>query len=1056
MSKSMKQKEGQFIRGAITYRKIVYFITALLVGVGIYGISYINKDEFPTFEIKEGLVVGVYPGASAIEVEQQLTKPLEELLFGFSEVSRTTFSQSKDGMCFIYVMLNSPAKKKDEVWSKIKHSLNAYKPQLPPGVLAVAVMEEFSSISTVLLALESQDKGYVEMQSYADELCSRLRELPQLSNAKVYGGQKEEIAVTIDREKMASYGISPAMLTLGFQTAGLQIMSGQFSSGYVDSPIHINGLIPGEQEIAERIIYSDIQGNVIRLRDIATVERRLASPSSEVRFNGQSALLISIEMRPENDIVAFGKLVDGILKEYNETLPESVTVTKITDQPRVVGKSVWSFLRDLVISMLVVIFVMLMLFPARSALIASSGVPVCTAVALAVMYVVGMDLNTVTLAALIVVLGMIVDDSIITMDGYMDKLGRGMDREDAACASAKELFMPMLLATSSISLMFFPILGIITGYLGDFVQMFPWVVLISLTASLVYAVTVIPSLEVRYIRARGEEKVGWFRRVQNVFFNALQNGYEKLEAICFRHPLLTVSAGLLAILLGGLMFSRLNVQLMPMAPRNCFAVEVYLDEGEGIDDTRAVCDSLEAILLDDSRVKNVTSFIGSGSPRFHATYAPKTPAPNFGQLIVNTVSEKAAESVLQEYELRYEYYFPNAQIRFKQMDYQGVTSPVAVSFKGLPLEEMMPYVDTLEQFMAGVDVMKWVHNDCDDFVSIVDIDLDADYAARMGVNKALLSFALAGTFNGQSIATIWEGDTKIPVTLYSEAVNSEMDYDVLGNQLVATSVPGVSVPLRQIADIHPSWERTCIPHKGGKECVTVYADMIYGRSQPEAMRHITAFVDNTLRPMMPKEMQLEYGGLTGTNTQVGPEILLSFICAVAVLFFFLLFHFKKMSLSILTIVLSLLCLFGAAFGLWIFDLDFSMTCVLGLISLVGIIVRNGIIMFEYAEQLRFEKGYTVKDAAMEAGKRRMRPIFLTSCTTALGVLPMILSGDTLWMPMGIVICFGTMLSILLIVLIMPVSYWLVFRKRSEERQPANPSIMIDGREIEIEEVKDEE
>ncbi|MGM9749229.1 MAG: efflux RND transporter permease subunit, partial [Candidatus Cryptobacteroides sp.] len=319
----MEKKGGQFIRGAITYKKIVYFITALLVGVGIYGISYINKDEFPTFEIKEGLVVGVYPGASASEVEQQLTKPLEELLFGFSEVSRATFSQSKDGMCFIYVMLNSPASKKDEVWSKLKHSLNTYKPQLPPGVLAVAVMEDFSSISTVLLALESQDKGYVEMQAYADELCSRLRELPQLANAKVYGGRGEEIAVTVDRERMASYGINPTMLTLGFQTAGLQVMSGQFSTGYADSPIHINGLLSGEQEIAERIVYSDIQGNVVRLKDIATVERRLAAPSSEVRFNGKSALLISIEMRPENDIVAFGKLVDGILNEFSSVYSPS-------------------------------------------------------------------------------------------------------------------------------------------------------------------------------------------------------------------------------------------------------------------------------------------------------------------------------------------------------------------------------------------------------------------------------------------------------------------------------------------------------------------------------------------------------------------------------------------------------------------------------------------------------------------------------------------------------------------------------------------------------------
>ena len=413
--------EGQFIRGTIKYKKIVYLILFLLVAVGVYGLAVINKDEFPTFEIKEGLVVGVYPGASAAEVEAQLTKPLEDLLFSFSEVDRGSYSYSQDGICYIYVELTSPASKKDEVWSKIRHSINQKKQLLPPGVLAVAVLDDFSSVSSALITVESEDKSYSELQEYADALCDRLHEIPDLAKATIYGGQSEEIAVHLDMEKLSAYGISPSMLMLDYQTSGMMFSSGKFETEYASSPIHISSLVNSEKEVADKIVYADRQGNIIRLKDIATVERRYKEPSSLVNYNGHTALIISVEMRPDNNIVAFGKEVDEVLAAFTEGLPDSVKVSKVTDQPKVVGTSVWSFLRDLVISMLVVIFVMLLLFPVRSALIASSGVPVCTAVAIGIMYLVGMDLNTVTLAALIVVLGMIVDDSIITMDGYMDR-----------------------------------------------------------------------------------------------------------------------------------------------------------------------------------------------------------------------------------------------------------------------------------------------------------------------------------------------------------------------------------------------------------------------------------------------------------------------------------------------------------------------------------------------------------------------------------------------------------------------------------------------------------
>ena len=431
--------KGRYIRSAISKSKLIYFVLVILLAVGAYGIYALNKDEFPTFEIREGLVVGVYPGASSEEVEAQLTKPLEDVLFSYQEVLRGTYSYSRNGYCFIYVDVGDKVDK-DSFWSKIKLRLDAEKRNLPPGVLAVEVIDEFSSVSSVLVALESDDKGYSEMKEIADELCDELRGIPALANARQYGTRDEEIAVHVDLEKLSKYGISTEMLLAEYGSSTALIPGGSFRSGYIDAPIIVGNTVGSEMEVSEKIIYSDPQGNVVRLRDVATVERRIAPPTSFVESDGRSAIIISVEMRPDNDIVKFGREVDRVLASFSATLPPSVHVGKITDQPQVVGHSVWSFLRDLVISMLAVIFVMMMLFPWRSAVIASSGVPVCTAVTLGVMFLLGITLNTVTLAALIVVLGMIVDDSIITIDGYIVKLSSGKSPVDAAAESGEFLY----------------------------------------------------------------------------------------------------------------------------------------------------------------------------------------------------------------------------------------------------------------------------------------------------------------------------------------------------------------------------------------------------------------------------------------------------------------------------------------------------------------------------------------------------------------------------------------------------------------------------------------
>lgn len=1020
---------NNIVVGAIRHKKVIYVFLAAVIAVGIVGLFKMNRDELPTFDIKQGLVAAVYPGATADEINDQVAKPLEEVLFSFSEVDRNTLKTvCRDGICYMYVDLTVPARKKDEVWSKIKLKLNTARMTLPPAVLAVVVLDDFSDTSALLIALESDDKGNMEMKGYADDLCTRLRRIPALAKASVLGHQNEEIAVTLDYDRLSTYGINPATLMMQYRSATLNTSGGVFDTDYATSPIHIENPVTSEQEIEDYIIYSDDRGNTLRLKDVATVERRIPADSPCVSYNGHLAVIVNVSMRNGNNVVEFGEEVDKVLTEFAAGLPDSVTISRITDKPKEVRISILNFVRDLFISMLVVIFVMLLLFPIRSALIAGSGVPVCTAVTLAVMYCTGMELNTVTLAALIVVLGMIVDDSIITMDGYMDKLSRTKDRTEAAWTSARELFMPMFLATFALSAMFFPSKHIIKGYLGDFIRSFPWIIAIALACSLAYAMLVVPSLEVRFIGSVHNDD-NFISRWQNWFFTGMQRIYNRCEKFCFDHAGITIGAGVVAIALGVLMFSQVNIQMMPKATRDCFTVEIALDNNSSLKDTRAVSDSVSAILCSDPRIKSVTSFVGQSAPRFHSTYSPLLPGNNVAQLIVNTVSSSATVEVLKEYEERYEHAFPNAIVYFRQMDYQ-VGNSIEVVLKGRSSAELLPLADSLRNYMYGMsDCLKYIHGDCDESLSYVNVSLNPEEASRLGVDKTMVSLALQGELQGRNLTDLYEDGEKVPVNLYGSADIASMDYSDLGNLLVPSLKPGVYVQLGQVAELNPDWRQEQIVRTAGEESVSVSGNMKTGFSQPAAMKKVNAYVDGHIRPQLPEGAGISFGGLSASNDMVFPQIAWSFLAAVFILFIFLLLHFKKVSIAVLTLVLSTLCLFGASFGLWAFNMDLTMPAVLGFISLVGIIVRNGIIMFEYAEELREEQGCSVKEAAMLAGQRRMRPIFLTSCTTALGVLPMIISGDLLWMPMGLVICFGTMLSIGLVVLIMPVSYWQVFKKQ---------------------------
>ena len=1025
-------KQMNWLKWPLEHYSITLLIVGILFVMGIFGMYTMPKDEFPHATIRQGVVIAVYPGATSEEVEQQVARPLERYLFTFGEVNRAkTTTTSQNGMCIMMVRLNDDVNNKDEVWSKLKHGLNAYKTQLPSGVLAIVVNDDFGNTSALLIAIASDQRSYRELKQYSDDLSDRLRRIPSVANVKMYGEQKEQISLYIDRQRLQAYGIGQQMLFSRLQAQGITTISGSISDDDQQIPIHVETTEDTEEEIANQIIFSDpVTGKVARVRDVATVKREYEPMSSRIEQDGHPCVLLSMEMTPGNNVVQYGKEVDEVLNNFRvNELPNDVNVTRIADKPKVVAMSVSDFLRDLLISMLIIILVMMVLFPIRSAIVAAITIPLSTFVSVAIMYMAGIELNIVTLAALIVVLGMIVDNSIVVIDGYLEYLGKGFEPSKAAIESAHQYFMPMMLATICICAIFYPFLITMKGMFHDCLEDFPVTITINLMVSLLLAVTVIPFLEVRIIKP-GKVSTGG-----NAITKWVQKTYDKVLDWTFSHPFLTICGGLGVILLSSLIAPTLKIRLFPYADRDQFAVEIFLPDGKGMAETEVIADSVQHVLQQDERIKNITGFIGCSSPRFMDAYAPQMAGANYAQFIVNTKSDKATLDLLAQYQPQLSEAFPNAYVKFKRLDYLEV-SELEYRFYGDNLDSLHVVAERLMDRMREMPELEWVHTDFLQPYPIINIELDPVTSAQLGITRTTAQLALSATSSDLRVGQIWEGNYELPIIVKDDA---DMTFSDIANLGISSPTSMISaglyeanttVPLRQIAKVGPKWSESRILHRGGERCITVTAQFAQGVYTAPIEKRIAEIMHQEID--IPQGVRAEVGGEIEYGDEAMPQI-------IGVVFFFLLFNFKKYGITTVCMAALGLMIPGALIGLGLMNRALGLTSIFGLITLMGMIMRNEILIFEHAIDLikqyvaehgdwtvdRQAYNAAVKQAAYDAGKRRMVPIFLTTATTAVGVVPMIIAQSSFWMPVGVTIFAGGIGSLIMVVTMLPVIYWKV-------------------------------
>lgn len=1025
----MNNERASIIELALKHRQVTITVSLLLCLAGIYSLFAMPRQEFPEFKVRQGLVIGIFPGASSQQVDEQLAKPLQNYLFGFKEVDRSkTYSYSKEGQTVVFVEVNSDVKEPDMFWSKLRLGLQEFKAQLPPQVLALVGTNDFGDASAVLLTVTSKNRSYHELEYYLEKLEDEFRVNPAVSKVKHFGLQKEQITVYADPARLAHYGIKTPMLIAALQLEGTLGYGGSVKGKKLEIPIHLPPRFNSEADVAEQIVYSGPDGAIVRVKDIARVVREYDLEDSYIEADGTRAVVLSLEIRYGHNIVEFGKEVDKIIADFKRNNPPDIEITKVADMPGIVTDSITHFFRDFGIAIISVILVIALLLPRRVAAVAAITIPVCILQSLFILQLLGVELNRVSLGMLVVVLGMIVDNAIVVIDNHVEKLDHGEDVYTSAWTSARDLALPVFTATLAIIAAFVPMWFLLTGMAQDFTGPMPPTVIVTLTISMIVAMLFVPTLSFMFIKTGlhpgGRKKTGVS------MLDRLQGFYNKHLTDAMANPRRTVAIGAGVIVAGLIVFALLPQQSFPELERDQFAVEMYFPEGTSLKSNAETTKEMAAILKADKRIKSVVSFIGTSSPRFHTLYAPQIGGENYSQLIVQVNGGKyeTTVEVLKEYDLKYRNAFPEAHVRWKQLVFLPAEAPIEVRISGNSIGDIKAFADKAKKIMAEEKDIIWLRDDYREHRLSADLDINREAANRLGISRGMLGASVAMNRGGLPVSTVWEGDYPRAVTLKYEKGKSSSPED-LENQYVSGLLSPQPVLLRQVATVKPGFSEGQVARRNGRLTMTLRGDVAFGKLASTVLKRISRKINAIEKPA---SISIAYGGENQQMLEIFIPLGKSLLVSVFAIFLILLFQFQKLRLAFLIMATMPLSILSAVLGLALLRYPFGLTSFVGLIALFGIVIRNGIILISYAHELE-AKGMSVSDAAAAAGKRRLRPIFLTASAAAVGVTPLILSGSMLWGPLGTVICFGLIGSTIFTLYVLPAAYALYGEKEESAK-----------------------
>jgi multidrug efflux pump subunit AcrB len=1010
---------------AITHQALVLFMILLLGAAGIYSYLNLGRAEDPNFTIKV-MVIGVgWPGATAQEMQTQVTDKIEKKLQELPYLDRVeTYSQP--GGAFLQVILadtTPPAKVKD-LWYQVRKKVGDIKSELPAGVTGPNFNDEFGDVYSALYMLTADGLTLAELKDRAEDIRQRLLRVPDVNKVDIIGERPQKIFIEFSHAKLANLGVTPQQIFDSVARQNAVISGGSVDTAADRINLRVTGAFSGVAAIAAVPVQAN--GQIFRLGDIATIKRGYEDPPSFiVREGGKPALGLGVSMQDGANILTLGTNLKQAMSAITAELPLGIEVTQIADQPRIVDESVSEFVETFAEALVIVLAVSFLSLGWRTGIVVALSVPLVLAIVLLVMYAGGLVLHRITLGALIIALGLLVDDAIIAIEMMVVKMEQGWDRARAATFAWTSTAFPMLTGTLVTAAGFLPV-GFAKSSAGEYAGGIFWVVGLALIASWLVAVLFTPYLGLKLLPDFARR--GAHRNPDAIYDTPTYRTLRRVIETCLRWRKTVVGGAMLMFGVAIAGFGLVQQQFFPTSTRTELFFEMRLPEGSAIGATDATARKAEQLIGEDPDIVSATTYVGEGSPRFWLGLNPVLPDPNFAQIVIVAKDLVARERVKARLDKALaEGALPQARARVDRFNFgPPVGFPVQFRVVGPDPLKVRTIAEQVRQVMAANPSIIDPHLNWGEQEKSIRLEVDQDRARALGLTPQDVAQTLQTLVSGYTVTQYREGIESIDVV--ARAVPSErLALDRLAELTISTQ-NGVAVPLSQIARLRYDYEEPILWRRNRDLVLTARADVVDGVQPPDVSAQIEPHLQS-IKDALPYGYRIETGGAIEESAKANTALAAVFPAMAVAMLALLMIQLQSFSRLALVFVTAPLGLIGATGALLVSNRPFGFVALLGLIALAGMIMRNTVILVDQIER-DIAAGHARHRAIVDATVRRARPVVLTALAAILGMIP--LAQSIFWGPMAITIMGGLLVATLLTLLVVPALYALWFRVRRDE------------------------
>lgn len=995
---------------AIRHKQIVYFFIIAIITGGLWSYFHLGRSEDPDFTIRQAVVTAAWPGASAQQITQQVTDPLEKKLQDTKGLDYIK-SFTHDGKTVIYVNLKDSVPKEEiqTRWHEIRNLVNDEWGSLPSGVIGPYINDRFDDVYGSIYAVTGDGFSYEEKRKYAENIRRRLTGVEDVQKVELLGVQKQEIYVEMDQNKLASFGMRPSDVFAMLQQQGAMMPAGMIHTDSRNVAVRVEGLLDTVESLKELPIH--VGERSFHLGDVASVTQMYADPETSLMyFNGKPAVGIAVSMAPGGNNLVLGKNLEKEIEKEKSELPAGLDIEQVADQPSVVNDSIHEFTKSLLEAIVIVMAASFLSLGFWSGIVLALCIPVVVCASFIYMKWQGIDLHIVSLGTLIVSLGLLVDDAIIVIEMMQVKLEEGMDRLAAAQAAYKGCAKPMLAGTLITAAGFIPV-GFAAGQTAEYVGAFFWVIASTLLLSWVASIFVSPVLGYRFIRVKaGEKKSAFADRAYRLFYKAI--------AWCIRFKK-TVIIGTAAIFAGTVaLIPFVNQEFFPDSVRPEIILDVNLPSGASIKETKEVMAGIADNLYGDNRVSSFSTYVGDSAPRFILLFDPLAPEDSHGQMILVARDSKVRDSLRDDTLAFIAEQYPDARAHARLITTGPPAEyPIMLRLSGKNVEDTAKFAKEAAALVSQYPGMKNVSMDWPEETPVVRLKIDQDKVRKLGGDNYSISRDLYVKLSGYKVAESYQGNQLVPISFRLEGSNAARLADL--SSLPVHVGSGRYVPLGEIADISYENETSTIWRRDLHPTITIRGEAGGDKTADSVVNELYDRTLKDFREHLPDGYTLEKGGAIENSEKSVQYLAAPVPIMIFLILMILMFELDKIPLMVIAGITGPLGLIGAILSLFLTRQPMGFVSIVGMLALSGMVVRNSIILLDQIRQ-HLADGKKPYDAVIESAALRFRPIMLSSVTDVLGFVPLIPS--PFWRPLAVSFIGGLLLATAIGLLVVPALY----------------------------------